>query len=192
MNFQKGWLRRMSENSNQLLSSAALFTVEGLYVIKLSNEAAPALQRFLERCGDYYEMVEGRPPEPDAALDELNSGPPDRVPHDLFCFGLSDDRGEIVGIISVFRHHPRQNQWYLSFFMLDPAWRGLQLGKAAYFAFENWVINQGGEVILLAVVEPNVRAARFWESLGFEFPRCFPKTAIGLRQHILIEYEKTL
>jgi RimJ/RimL family protein N-acetyltransferase len=182
----------MNENLKSLPPSSSPFTVDGLYVVKLSNEAAPALQRFLERCGDYYEMVEGRPPEPDAALDELNSGPPDRIPHDLFCFGLCHDTGEIVGIISVFRHHPRQNQWYLSFFMLDPAWRGRQLGKAAYFAFENWVINQGGEAILLAVVEPNIRAARFWELVGFRFHRCFPKTAIGLRQHILIEYEKAL
>jgi len=44
----------------------------------------------------------------------------------------------------------------------------------------------------MAVVEANVRAARFWQSVGFGWPRCYPERTIGLRRHVLIEFEKRL
>ena len=74
--------------------------------------------------------------------------------------------------------------------LLDPGSRNDGLGAAAYRAFERWIAAQGADSILLAVVEANVRAARFWESMGFGWPRCYPERTIGLRRQILIEYEK--
>jgi GNAT superfamily N-acetyltransferase len=158
----------------------------------LTIDDAPIVQKLLDRCSDYFEVAEGRPPGPDAALYELTDGPAERIPQDLFCLGLRPEKGELVGIIIVIRHHPLPNQWYLGLFLLDPAWRGRTCGKICFFAFENWVASQGAESILLAVVEPNVRAARFWESVGFKLPRCFPSRVMGLRHHVLIEYEKSL
>ena len=66
-----------------------LFTVAGREVVRLSMNDAPVLQRLLERCGDYYAMVEGRPAGPNAAIEELTEGPPERVPHDLFALGIA-------------------------------------------------------------------------------------------------------
>jgi hypothetical protein len=66
------------------------------------------------------------------------------------------------------------------------------LGASAYRAFERWVVGQGADSVLLAVVAANVGAARFWQSPGFGWPRSFPERAIGLRRHVLIEYEKSL
>ena len=169
-----------------------LFTVAGREVVRLSMYDAPVLQRLLERCGDYYAMVEGRPASPNAAIEELTEGPPERVPHDLFALGIAGAPGELAGIVGALRHHRRPNQWYLGLMLLDPEMRGRGLGSAAYLAFEKWVIGEGGDSILLAVVEPNRRALQFWESVGFGWPRCYPERTLGLRRHVLIELEKSL
>ena len=84
------------------------------------------------------------------------------------------------------------NQWYLGFLLLDPAWRGRGMGSTAYWAFQHWAVSQGADSILLAVLAENVRGQRFWESLGFAQPRSYPARQIGLKRHVLIEYEKAL
>jgi len=150
------------------------------------------LQQLLERCGDYYELVEGRSAGPGAAIDELTDGPAERIPHDLFCLGIMDRHYTLAGAIGALRNHRRPNQWYLGLMLLDPVQRNQGFGAAAYRAFENWIATQGADSILLAVVEANVRAARFWQSQGFGWPRCYPERTIGLRRHVLIEYEKDL
>jgi GNAT superfamily N-acetyltransferase len=169
-----------------------LFSACGHGVTRLSNDEAPMLQRLLERCADYYELVEGRPTPPDAAVSELTEGPPDRVPHDLFCLGIQDGPGELAGVIGTLRHHRRPNQWYLGLMLLDPALRGRGLGRTMYAAFEGWIRGQGADSLLLAVVEANTRAERFWQAMGFGAPKRSPERTIGLRRHVLIEFEKVL
>jgi len=168
------------------------FSALGLRAVRLGLVDAPILQRLLERCGDYYTMVEGRFAPPGAALAELTEGPAERVPHDLLCFGIFTEADALIGTIGALRHHRRQNQWYLGLMLLDPDFRGRGLGRAAYRAFERWILSQEADSILLAVVEPNVRAARFWRSMGFGQLKIYPEREIGLRRHVLIELEKTL
>jgi GNAT superfamily N-acetyltransferase len=168
------------------------FSAAGFAAVSLTFEDAPRLQRLLEQCSDYYALVEGRPPEPDAAIGEMTDGPPERVPHDLVCLGIHDDCGSLAGVVGALRNHRRPNQWYLGLMLLDPVFRGRGLGASIYRGFEGWVAAQGAESILLAVVTANVRAARFWESCGFGWPRSYPERTIGLRRHVLIEYEKAL
>jgi GNAT superfamily N-acetyltransferase len=170
----------------------ALFIVRGFSVARLGIDDAPLLQRLLERCGDYYEMVEGRQAEPNAAVSELTDGPVERVPHDLYCLGILDPGGSLAGTIGALRNHRRPRQWYLGLMLLDPAVRNQGLGASLYRSFEDWIIGQGADSILLAVVEKNVRAARFWVSVGFAWPRCYPERTIGIRRHVLIEYDKRL
>lgn len=169
-----------------------MFTVSALDAIKLTIAEAAALQDLLDLCTDYYEMVEGRPAGSDAAMEEIKSSPAGCNIDDLFCLGLRNNAGKIIGVISALRHHRRLNQWYLGFFMLHPEWRGRHIGRTVYAAFEDWLSHQGADSILLSVVELNKRAERFWQSLGFAFLQLHPSTAIGLRRHCLVEYEKTL
>ena len=172
--------------------SRPLFTVAGRRVAALSEADAPALQRLFDRCADYFELLEGRPAGPGAALEELRDGPPERVPHDLFTLGIDGGAGELAGFIGALRHHRRPNQWYLGFLLLDPAWRGSGFGSTAYWAFQHWIAGQGAESVLLAVLADNARGRRFWQSLGFALPRSYPARQIGLKRHVLIEYEKPL
>jgi GNAT superfamily N-acetyltransferase len=169
-----------------------VFSAGGYGVTRLSTEEAPMLQRLLERCADYYELVEGRSTSPDAAVSELTEGPPARVPQDLFCLGIRGEAEELAGVIGTLRHHRRANQWYLGLMLLDPALRGRGLGQRMYAAFEGWISGQGADSLLLAVVEANTRAARFWQAMGFGSPNRYPERTIGLRRHVLIEFEKVL
>ena len=172
--------------------SPPLFTVAGRRVVRLTEADAPALGRLFARCDDYFELLEGRPAGPTAALGQLRDGPVERVPHDLINLGLLGPDGELAGLIGALRHHRVPDQWYLGFLLLDPAWRGRGLGSTVYWAFQNWIATQGAASIVLAVLAGNTRAHRFWQSLGFGSPRSYPVRQIGLKHHILIEYEKDL
>jgi ribosomal protein S18 acetylase RimI-like enzyme len=182
----------MIQFADILGQSLPLFTVAGRRVHPLDDSDAPALQRLFDRCGDYFELLEGRPARPDAALEELHAGPPGRMPHDLFPLGIDGGQGELAGFIGALRHHPQPNQWYLGFLLLDPAWRGRGIGSTTYWAFQHWIAAQGAESLLLAVLADNERGRRFWQSLGFGSPRSYPARRIGLKRHVLIEYEKDL
>jgi len=175
-----------------MVNDPPLFQVAGRPVVRLSMDQAPILQRLLERCGDHYEMVEGHRAGPDAAISELTDGPAERVPHDLFCLGILDGDDVLAGAIGALRNHRRTNQWYLGLMLIEPTARSKGLGAAAYREFERWIAAQGADSILLAVVEANIRAGHFWQSQGFGWPRSYPERTIGLRRHILIEYEKDL
>lgn len=169
-----------------------LFAAHGLGAILLTEKDAPILQRLLERCYDYFEMVEGRRPKGDAALRQLRT-PPSGVPsEDLIPLGIFAVNGALVGIILALRHYRRNNQWYISLQLLEPKWRGRRVGRDVYLAFEAWAKSERADSILLSVVNANRRASHFWEGLGFGLPRCYPAQAFGRKRHVLIEYEKTL
>jgi GNAT superfamily N-acetyltransferase len=173
-------------------NEVALFTARGLQAFQLTQIDAPALQKLLERCTDYFELLEGRRPRRDAALRELRSAPPGIPLGNLTPLGLYAANGALVGFILVIRHCWRQNQWYLSLQLLEPKWRGRGVGKDVYLAFEAWAKSRMADSILLSVVSANQRAAYFWETAGFGLPRCYAPQAFGRKRHVLIEYEKTL
>ena len=168
-----------------------LFRAAGRDVMRLSTDDAPALQRLLERCDDYYDIVEGRPAGPHAAIEELTEGPPERMPQDVFGLGIAARPGELAGFIAALRHYRRPNQWYLGLMLLDPAMRGRGLGRAAYLAFEEWVVSEGADPMLLAVVEPNHRRCILGKP-RFRVAALLSGAYIGLRKHVLIELEKNI
>jgi GNAT superfamily N-acetyltransferase len=169
-----------------------LFAAHGLSAFLLTEQDAQNLQRLLERCYDYFEMVEGRRPKRDAALKELRTTPPGVPLENLTPLGLFTVKGALVGMILAVRHYRRENQWYLSLQLLEPRWRGLRAGQDIYLAFEDWAKSEKADSILLSVVNANQRASHFWEALGFGLPRCYPAQAFGRKRHVIIEYEKTL
>jgi GNAT superfamily N-acetyltransferase len=169
-----------------------LFTVAGRPTIALTVADAPLVERLFARSEDYFRMVAGRPAGPDTALEALRDGPAERVPDNLVNLGIFDRDGGLAGMIGLARHHRVPDQWYLGLLLLAPAWRGHGIGSTAYWSAQHWIERQGGRSILLGVVEENHRAHRFWQSLGFGTARRYPARQIGLRQHVVIEYEKTL
>ncbi len=175
-----------------LRAGKPLFSAHGLDAFVLTEKDASLLQKLLERCQDYFELVEGRRPKADAALREMRTTPPGVKLEHLMPLGLFALNGALVGMVLALRHFRRENQWYLSLQLLEPKWRGRRVGEEIFFAFEEWAKTEKADSILLAVVGANHRALHFWEKLGFGLPRCYPAQAFGRKRHVLIEYEKTL
>jgi GNAT superfamily N-acetyltransferase len=170
---------------------AAEFSAAGLEAIMLSDADAPALQRLLERCRDYFELVEGHPAGPEAAVQELRNRPPECPAENVVCFGLYD--GAVIGgVICTLRDYPAADEWYVGLMLLEPSRRGAGHGGAVYAGFEGWVAARRARVVRLAVVAANARAAAFWERQGFGWPRSYPAREFGVRKHVVIEYEKRL
>ncbi len=169
-----------------------LFSVAGLEAVRLTMESAPALQNLLGRCSEYFKETDGRRAKRNAAIRDLSDVPPGFDKANLLALGLRRPTGVLAGVFITLRNYPREKVWYLSLFLLDPAWRGRKIGRSCYFAFEDWVKSQNAEGIMLSVVAPNQRGAKFWESVGFGFPRCYPPSRFGVKRHVLIEFEKTL
>ncbi len=169
-----------------------LFSVAGLDAVLLTMESAPELQNLLGRCADYFKETDGRRAKKNAAIRDLNDVPPGFDKTNLMALGLRRPTGVLAGVFITLRNYPREHVWYLTLFLLDPAWRGRKIGRSCYFAFEDWVRSQSAEGIMLSVVAPNHRGAKFWESVGFGFPRCYPPSRFGVKRHVLIEFEKTL
>ncbi len=169
-----------------------LFSARGLGGHLLTEKDALVLQKLLERCHDYFEIVEGRRPKAGAALRELRTVPPAVPLKHLLPIGLYAANGALGGMILALRHYRRENQWYLSLQLLELKWRGRGVGRDIYLAFEAWAQSENADSILLSVVDANQRAMRFWEQLNFGLPRCYPPQAFGRKRHVLIEYEKTL
>lgn len=151
---------------------------------------AAIVQKLLENCDDYYQLVEGRSTPKDAAQNELKDVPPEKVVEDLHCFGIFTLTGELVCILMAIRGFRTPKEWYLSLLLIRPDFRQRGLGREVYYAFENWVQSAGAEMVLLATVGANGRAARFWESLGFEESHRFSGIKIGNLLHNLIEFKK--
>ena len=174
------------------LAHAPLLTVAGRHVVPLTEADAPIVQRLFDRAADYFMLVEGRPAGPDAAMEQLTRGPAGHGPDDLVNLGVADRDGGLAGLVGLVRDHRAPGQWYLGLMLLDPAWRGYGYGSTVYWSIQHWLESQGARSILLAAVERNHRAHRFWLSLGFGNPRPYPPRRIGLKEHVLVEYEKTL
>jgi len=168
-----------------------LFNVGVYEGVLLLADAAPDVQTLFELCDDYFLLVEGRPAGPDAAMAEWRERPENLSAENVLCVGLRQ-AGRLDGVIFALRDFPQSAEWYLGLALLAPGIRGKALGAEFCRKFEDWAASQGAGKILLAVVAANEKAARFWARSGYVLPRCYPERTLGLRRHVLIEYEKTL
>ncbi len=117
---------------------------------------------------------------------------PEHCPaENVLCLGLRQE-GLLDGVIFALRDFPQPADWYLGLALLAPEIRGKAFGGELCRKFEDWAASQGAGKILLAVVAANEAATRFWERSGYNLPRCYPAQMLGLRRHVIIEYEKSL
>lgn len=143
-----------------------MFEISGLTVTRIHRDDAVRigeLQRFLERCSDYYELVEEAPAPASAAEDEFDLIPPEFPRDDIFILAFADESG-IVAEMSLLRGYPKLDEWWIAFFVVDPDHRGRGLGRRICGETFRWI---GSGTMALAVDEANPRGERFWRSLGF-------------------------
>ncbi len=137
----------------------------------LSLEDVEAVQRLFEECRDYFRLVEGRGPLPDAAEQEFGSVPPGRSLEDKFMYGVFHEREGLVGLLEGLREYPDEATWWIGLLLLAPKARGQGVGHVVVHEFGSYVWMNGGRSIALGVVEDNRRALEFWKKLGFVLVR---------------------
>ena len=145
-----------------------MFAVAGYTVVRLTLADAGRLQRLYERCDDYHLAHEGTPTRSSAGEEELTSLPPGRSADDKFPFGIESADRELLGYIELFRNYPAEGDWWIGLLMLDPAVRRRGLGGEVFRNASAWAAANGARSIMLAVLESDPDAQRFWQRQGFQ------------------------
>jgi RimJ/RimL family protein N-acetyltransferase len=79
--------------------------------------------------------------------------------------------------------------WYIGLVLIAPDCRGNRLGTTAHQALAEYARRAGAEKLLIAVLEPNHRARRFWQNIGYRKVKDYPPRQIGIRIHALTEFQ---
>lgn len=138
------------------------------YLIKnLSSEDHGSLQCLLEKCCDYYLMVDGENASPQAADEIYNSAPIGRSIEDKFLFGIWQQTDRLVGVLEGMKNYPTGMVWWIGLLLLDPTARGYGLGRVVVEDFVRYVGSNQGKSIMLGVVEDNLKGLKFWLEQGF-------------------------
>lgn len=146
----------------------------GMYdysVHQLTPEDSGSIQTLFENCLDFMLLVDGRPAGNNAAEETFQDLPTGKSTQDKFVFGIFDRQGKLVGLLEVVREYPEITTWWIGLLLLSPETRSQGLGKQVIDGFIEYVRSNGGQAIMLGVVEDNQRAYSFWESTCFEFVR---------------------
>jgi ribosomal protein S18 acetylase RimI-like enzyme len=144
------------------------------------------------RAADYVMLESGRGPGDAEVQDFFTGAPPGIDPTKSLHLGLFAPGGQLVAIAGAIFGFPNPDDAYLGLLLIDPAHRGKRLGQQMVDHICAATKAQGATRILIAVLEENTKAHRFWVKLGFtEEMRSQPKE-IGLKTHVQIRMTRSL
>ena len=145
-----------------------LFTFQDHTATYLQPEDKAILQRLLENCADYFDLVNGLLPTGSEAQELFEAKPPTKTLNDKLVIGLWNSATKLIGVLDAIRDYPQPDEWFIGLFLIDPAYRQNGIGQQTYQAFEHWAVKRGAKYIGLGVVEQNACAFEFWQRLGFK------------------------
>lgn len=156
------------------------------YNIKhLSGDDEMDVQALCERCSDFSELIEGRPPEKDAGKSILLDLPPGKELKDKYVFGVYKENDVLIGVIDIIKDYKETGEWIIGLLMIDPSERGNSLGRKLHNIIKTWVLEEHGKILRIGVVEENNRGYKFWCEMGYvEVDRV--KMTYGDKEHTVI------
>ncbi len=168
--------------------STARFTTRDL-----TFEDGASVQRLLEACADFYDVVLGRPPGSGEANALYVAGPEEGAdPNNKILLGISHESWpELIGVLDAFRDYPQADVWYIGLLLFIPQARGSGVGKAIVESLAAVATAQGARELQLNVVEQNAGAYRFWKRVGFEETRRW-RQHFGERESTFIRMRRSL
>ena len=152
----------------------------------------PLVRTFNQQCSDFFMLQNGAPPNEAEAEEVFNEVPPERRVEDKLSVGVFDSDSTLVGLIDALRNYRIEFEWWIGLMLVAPALRNAGLGMQIHDAFENYASRCGAKRLLLAVLEENTGAHRFWSKLAYHKVKDHPPKRYGCRVHACTEYEKTL
>lgn len=166
--------------------------IPGYSVHQLGLKDSGRIQGLLEKCRDFMLLVDGRPAGPDAGEEEFIDVPPGRSLDDKFVFGITSQQSDLVGVLDVLRRYPDETTWWIGLLLFAPEVRSQGIGKKTVQGFADYVQANGGQAIMLGVVEENKLALNFWNQIGFEFVRKTEPRHFGDKIHAVTIMRKRL
>lgn len=153
--------------------------------VEMTASSAPRLQRFFEENPGYFVAVNGAPPGPREAAEELSGAPPKEFAFEKVWKLAFEDAGEMVGMADVVSHMLARDVWHIGLFIVATRLHGTGAALEMYGQLEAWIRSSGARWIRLGVVAGNARAERFWEKAGYVEVRRRNGVAMGRRTNDL-------
>lgn len=139
-----------------------------LQVLELGAGSEPLLQRFFEDNPLYFESVNGEPPQPTEAHEEIHGALPAGWPYTRkWVFGYANTQGSLVAMANIVSDLLAPSVWHIGTFIVATSRHGTGDAQVLYRNVESWATRQGAQWLRLGVVQGNGRAERFWERQGF-------------------------
>lgn len=160
--------------------------VAGLRVIELTAAHEARLQRFLDANPPYFLTVFGEPAGPDEASEEIHGLPPPGWPYGRkYLLGYVNTNGDIVAMANVVTDFLAPSVWHLGFFIVATERHGQGDAHTIHRELAEWAASHGACWLRLGVMQGNVRAARFWERLGYLQTRTRDGVVMGKLTHTM-------
>ena len=142
--------------------------IPGLKVIETSGTHVAERQRFFEANSEYSIAVNGEPPGPNDAREEIHGELPAGCRFTRkWLIGYVDASGAMLAMGNVVSDLLAPTVWHVGLFMVATARPGDARSQRIYRGLEVWAGANGASWLRLGVVQGNVRAERFWERLGY-------------------------
>ena len=154
--------------------------IPGLNVVELTHVHVGALQRFFENNSEYSIAVNGEPPGPNEAHDEIHGELPEGWSFTRkWLIGYVDSGGVMVAMADVVSDLLVPTVWHIGLFIVATERHGDGSSQKIYRGLEAWARASGASWLRLGVVQGNVKAERFWQKLGFIEVRIRRDVAMG-------------
>ena len=142
------------------------------------------LPGLLTACSDFFSDHYGAPAKPGALEALIADISPGKRSRDVFLHGIFDG-SRLIGLVLLIRNFLQRRQWCLRTMLIVPERRGSGLGGAVYQALSTWSKQQGAASMLVAVLEANSAALRFWQRLGFAEVRRQAFSGVGVAMDLV-------
>lgn len=142
---------------------------------EINNKDELMIQDLFNRCYDYFELIEGRRAEENAAKDFLGDLPPGKELKDKHTYGVFDHE-KLISVIELVENFPEENEWIIGLMLIDPKYRGMGIGKTAHSIIADFAADNKANKLRIGVVEQNEEGLKFWKKVGYgEVSRTEPR-----------------
>ena len=139
--------------------------LERLRALRLTPREAPALQRLLVACREYFAKAEDGPPGPSDASDRIADSLGDARQR-LVGFALRGD-DNLVAFLDLRLGEPARDEVTLALLLVDPAQRRERYGREIVEAVLRGLEGSRVGAVRLGVRDGAKGAGAFWEAMGF-------------------------
>ncbi|HEX6564291.1 MAG TPA: GNAT family N-acetyltransferase [Chthoniobacterales bacterium] len=169
-----------------ILFKTARFTAQLLSVADLA-----LVIQLHDTCSDFFLFQNGVPPSEGDAREIFEQVPLPSTGVTKLPIGIFNSE-RLVGVLDVLRGYRTNSEWYIGFMLLASSFRGQGLGTEIHNEFVRYARNAGAHRLLLAVLEANESARKFWLRLGYSKVKDCQPIQFGKCLHAVTEFEMVL